>query len=203
MAIFVTLFSATDQQLDAIFPGWPLPPQNPSMIPVDDPFTGAEVLVKRWIPENPELYEDLEPPRFLTNAHPLPPILPPESDYERHMEERAPPVLLALPHATLKNLGARHLEAIASILLGSEVQAPPARVTPEGFSVDCLPDSAVSILASATHAQLEPLARRWAEDVNLGFEGPNDALWVLRRLHALSLLCRDREKLRLCLWTES
>lgn len=203
MALFVTLFTATDQQLDAIFPGWPLPPQSPSMVPVEDPFTGAEVLVKRWIPDNPERFENLEPPRFLTGDHPLPPILPPESEYEQHMEERAPPVLLTLPHATLKNLGARHLEAIASILLGKPAQASPARVTPEGFAVDCLPERAVLVLASIADAQLPDLAGQWAADLNLGFEGPHDALWVLRRLHALSRLCCDGESRRLCLWTES
>lgn len=203
MALFVTLFAATESQLDAIFPGWPEPPDAPSMVPVEDPFTGAETLIKRWIPSDSQPCEDFDLPRFVTSFAPVPPILPTESDYERHMEERAPPVLLTLPHATLKNLSARHLEAIASILLGAPVQAPPARVTPEGFAVDRLPNAAVCALASVASAELQPLANRWASDSDLGFEGPNDALWVLRRLHALSRLCCDGESRCLCLWTES
>jgi hypothetical protein len=201
MAIFVTLFSATEEDLDRLFPGWSAPPEAPQWVTLQDPSTGEEKKVRRWIPS--ELVPEQSDLPLCHDVAPVqPPVLSPESDYERHMEERAPPLLRALPHACLKNLSGEHLDALASIVAGRSVQCMPARVTPDGFAVECLDPGATVGLASMQEHALPGIAQRWSCDAR-GFEGPADALWVLRRLHALARQTPSGSQRRLCLWEES
>jgi hypothetical protein len=202
MAMFVTLFVASEVQLDLIFPGWLRPARQPTCVQCQDPSTGAQAWVKRWTPPTTTV-EQAKLPSGSPPAPFVPPALPTESEFEQHMEERAPSVLRALPHACLKNLFVHHLESLAALLLGNPIDARPARVTPDGFAIDRLPDEAVVALAHLPGNALDDLAARWASDRKQGFEGPADALWVLRRIQALAQLCTNAEQRSLCLWVEA
>ncbi|MBI5537367.1 MAG: hypothetical protein HY898_31885 [Deltaproteobacteria bacterium] len=202
MAIFVTLFAATEGELDRIFPGWPKPPEAPTLVRVDDPDTGEERTEKRWVPEG-EVSASLLLADPQSAAEVMAPVLEPESEYERHMEERAPRVLRTLPHACLKHLFGRHLDALASLLLGRPIEARPARVTPDGFPIDRLAQEGMVALSRMSPTDLPQLAERWARGPAKGFEGQADALWALRRVHALAVLCTGTVQRSLCLWIES
>ncbi|MBI5538343.1 MAG: hypothetical protein HY898_36810 [Deltaproteobacteria bacterium] len=201
MPTFVTLFAATEEELDRFFPGWPRPADEPMMVPAEDLFTGEAVLIKRWIvpPDAPAPSPALPP----CDCDPILPVLPTDNDFEQRMEDAGPRSLRSVPHACLKNLFGDHLRLLANLILGSETDARPQRVTPEGRSVDCLPTEAVRALAGHSIDELPALAARWAAEQTAGFDADGDALWALRRIHALANLCNHGAQRSLCLWVDS
>jgi hypothetical protein len=198
MAIFVTLFAASEAELDGIFPGWPRAPAQAQGVTVQDAESGQERVVKRWVPEAG--FEEFEPPRLEAREPERAPILAPESEYEQHMEARAPVVLRALEHACLKNLFGEHLDALAAVVLGRQAEGRPVRVTPDGFPIDSMDVDAVAAIARLQASELAACAEQWAAAAQ-GFEGAADALWALRRVHALAQACTSSGRV-LCLWAE-
>jgi hypothetical protein len=97
--IRLTLFAATDPDLDACFPGWRLPLPEPRVVEPINPFTGEPTTFRTWDPGRPP---EAGPPRSIRVAYrrrAIAPILPLEGDEAQWLEEKDTPALLrTLPH---------------------------------------------------------------------------------------------------------
>jgi hypothetical protein len=202
MPTFVTLFAATDADLDRLLPGWPMASEEPLLVPGEDLFTGIKKVFKRWTAPAGALY-GVAVPGFATPQSPIAPVLAPESDYELNVEQGAPRALRACPHACVVNFFGDHLLSLGALLLGREVEGRPLRVGPDGLQLDGLAQEAVAELSAVRPEELPTLAARWCQDIAAGFDDASEALWVLRRLHALARVCTESPARHLCLWVQS
>lgn len=201
MPTFVTLFAATEEELDQFFPGWPRPADEPVMVPAEDLFTGEPTMIKRWVV--PEGSPAPSPALLQCDTASILPVLPTDTAFEQRMEDTGPRSLRSLPHACLKNLFGDHLRLLANLILDTQTDARPERLTPEGQSIDSLPKQAVIALAAHSADDLPALAAKWAAEETAGFDADGDALWALRRIHALAHLCNHGKQRALCLWVDA
>ncbi len=192
MAIYTTLFTATDSELTELFPGWrlPLPAPAPRQETRKNPFAGQaeDITIVTWDPgspvprgELPSLYEGIDRPL-------LPPVLPPDGeflDYQQWLEDCCPTVLRTLPHVAMKGITHYELQELGAVLVGDNV--PPGRFVDcpedEGF-IGAIQAQAIPLLAKASRKQLQRYSAKWCARLE---EGEGDALvWVLLRLRALA-----------------
>ena len=139
MAIYQTWFVADDPTLDRLFAGWQLEgstvePAEPGPLPVHDAEGGE----------------------------PISPVLAPETDYERYLEETTPPGLAALPHLRWKGLAHDFIEVLTQELAPGTavglVRRGPDGSTEQVPVVQGLPSAVAAALAEQTDAQLQALA---------------------------------------------
>jgi hypothetical protein len=214
---YATLFAATEEEIAGIFPGWSLPRAAPVEVRKRNPFTGEEKVFWSWTPGSPDdkgrlsgsrgfspvgsACEPILPP----DSVPIPPALPPEGPEEEELEELAPPALRTLPHVALEVFFPRQLEALASAL-GVRSRGRPARVAPDGRTLECLPEMATWELAAVLEEDLPRLAKEWAEadarewGFSTGFV--EDAPVALRRVHALARIAAATGR-RICLFLQT
>jgi hypothetical protein len=207
MALYTTLFAATEAELSAMFPGWLVPRATPLERESTNPFSGETMSFLSWLPDSAAGLEGLEDmtPQAIAGARAISPVLEPagaRAAEHRQLEVRAPPALRALPHASLVDVYGPHLDALAAAL---EVPATgrPARVAPDATQLDSLPDEAVTRLAACDEQRLPGLVKAWAFTEGL-FEGADptgDALWALRAVHALARLSAGHGR-RVCVFVE-
>lgn len=132
MGSYETFFVATDDELDALFPGWIAPRANRAREQTDsDGGIAEDVEPDEDEPEplgSPSFRDDVWGPR-------RPPIRPCENGYHEMMEQECPPGLAALPHYRTKNLWSLFdADRVAHLLLDTDEpgQTPPLRVGVEG-----------------------------------------------------------------------
>jgi hypothetical protein len=206
MAIYTTIFAATEADLRELFPGWSSPLAEPLLEQQINPFTKQPMMVKSWVPRastDPGRAVDLS--QLYESAAPiLAPVVPPEGEFSGYaitLEERAPRALRALPHASFKNVLGTHLLAIACAV-GVESDGQPARVGPDGTQLDCLPRAAVSALAGLAEGELPNLAERLVDE---GFDdvgGADDVLRILRAVHALAIIALSTDRV-VCVFVDA
>ena len=165
MAIYSTLFVATDADLDKFFPGWRAPLPRPVRAETRNPFTGEPLVYEQWDPG----FQGKAPRRpSLLERHGrkvLEPLVAPEGedeDYQVWLEDGAPELLRTFPHVAAKGVTGVELSAVAEVLVGRTV--PPARFVdcPDGEgSAAALAAEAVPLLAGLGDKQLRPTAKKW------------------------------------------
>jgi hypothetical protein len=186
MAIYTTLFVATDAELTDFFPGWRVPRKKPVLEERTNPFTGELVRCVTW---DPGRKPDSASGSSLFSRHrrkTIPPVLPPEDDYQRGLEENAPALLRTFPHVAMKGITGFELLMLAQSLLNEEL--PPARFVDcredEGM-VEALPAAAAQPLASLADDRLAEVVSGWGAGLYDGGEG-GGLLWALLRIRALA-----------------
>lgn len=180
MAIYTTLFTATDSELTELFPGWrlPLPAPAPRQETRKNPFAGQaeDITIVTWDPgspvprgELPSLYEGIDRPL-------LPPVLPPDGeflDYQQWLEDCCPTVLRTLPHVAMKGITHYELQELGAVLVGDNV--PPGRFVDcpedEGF-IGAIQAQAIPLLAKASRKQLHATPQSGAPGSKKGRETP-------------------------------
>jgi hypothetical protein len=186
MAIYTTLFVATDAELTVLFPGWRAPRKKPVVAERTNPFTGEPVRCLTWDPgRKPE--SGSGPSLFVRHRQKaVPPVLAPEDDYQSWLEASAPALLRTLPHSAMKGVTGFDLLMLAQSLLNQEL--PPARFVDcrqdEGM-VETLPAAAVQPLANLAEDRLAEVAAGWGAKLDVG-AGAGELLWALLRIRALA-----------------
>jgi hypothetical protein len=186
MAIYTTLFVASDATLTALFPGWRAARAVPAKVTRKNPFTGDVITVEDWDPGPPA-----ELPLGLTlfdsrGREAIPPVLPPDDEYQSLLENGSPILLRTVPHSAMKGISEVELSALAEAMVGRS--EPPARFVDcpedEGF-IGALPTGAIKPLATLDDDQLEQVATRWQDALQDGGDC-EDLEWALRRIRALA-----------------
>jgi len=189
MALYTTLFTATDTELADLFGGWRSPLPAPRKEVRQIPFgPQREITVTTWDPEH-KMHLDTIPSLFETNGRALlPPVVPFDgmlAAFQHRLEDACPSLLRTLPHAAIKGITHYELQLLGAVLIGDAV--PPARF------VDCREDEgcigsiqagAVPILANASDGQLRDYALVWNQ--RLEQNNVDNLQWVLLRLRALA-----------------
>ncbi len=193
MAVYTTLFVASDAELSELFPGWRAPKARPARVKRKNPFTGENATVELWDPGR-KAKAALGPTLFETHGRKLvDPVLPPEDDYQSLLEDNAPALLRTLPHSAMKGVTEVELIALAEALGAGP--SPPARFVDcpedEGL-IAALPAAAVGPLAALADRQLRKAAKAWQKA--LGPAGGSGGLeWALRRLRPLAAAAVTRD----------
>ena len=152
---YTTFFLCQSDQLPGGFPGWKPPPVKRTVI---NPFTRQEMEITTDEPE-----WDADP-----SGTPMPEfaVANIQGDYATYLENRIPRFVQSQPHWCGKNLTLIELQPLVRAVL----QAPdlilrsPLFAHPASNSLLLeVPLEFVSILARATDADLQDLARSWAE----------------------------------------
>ncbi len=209
LEIRLTLFAATDADLDSCFPGWRLPLPEPRVVEQINPFTREPMIFRTWDLGRPP---EAGPPRTIRVAYrrrAIMPILPPEGDEAHWLEEKDTPALLrTLPHFAMWGVSLRTKSELLGVLdlpaspflrlfIGPQ-GSPPARF------VDCPEDEgAIECLAEAVPGPLARLDDRTARTClaawqkALGIKGKavkrietefaEGSAWALRRIRALAV----------------
>ena len=193
MAIYTTLFTATDAELTEFFPGWQVPLSAPQKVMGINPFNGQELAVSSWCPKS-TIPNDEQPTPYVNRGRQiLPPALPIDGDwqeYQRWWEENAPPLLRTLPHVALKGITEFELQELGVSLVGDQV--PPARfVLCRDGAIGAIQASAIPLLASASEQQLRDYSAKWHDRLQEG--DPGHLQWVLLRIRALAADAVSRE----------
>jgi hypothetical protein len=206
MAIFTTLFAADEDELSKLFPHWFVPRTEPHTKKGRNPFTGKEIDVFMWVPD--EVAEvaltTTEPPGARLpiapkGSKPIPPVVAAENDYDTDLENNVAPLgLRTVPHFVMK--GYVVLAPLAK-LLGAEGPTRPARVSGTGTAIECMPDPATLRLASTAEAELAAIANVWARTDETAELDKTKALWVLTRAHALAKVATESKR-RLCVFVQ-
>lgn len=147
-----------------------------------NPFTGQEAAVTIWDPGPSGACGTLYAAR---GRLALPPVMPPEDDYQLQLEEAAPALLRTFPHAALKGISEVELRQLGAALAGDAL--PPARFVDcdedEG-SIGAIQAAAISILAEASDPKLHEYAAIWR--ARLIEVEPAGLEWALQRIRALA-----------------
>jgi hypothetical protein len=207
----LTLFVAADPDLDACFPGWRLPLPEPRSVEQVNPFTKELVTFKTW---DPGRAPGAGAPRSIRSARrrkSLAPILPPEGDGARWLEEEDTPALLrTLPHFAMwavsiwplrELLATLDLPAAPPCVYGSAFDvpgcAPPARIVDcpeEEGTIDALPEGVAGPLAALDDRGAKRCLAAWQKALDIRGksvkrieeEFAEGSTWALRRIRALA-----------------
>lgn len=205
----LTLFVATDADLDACFPGWRPPLAEPRLDERVNPFTGEPLAFRTWDPGRSPAAGAPGSIRGARRRKPVVPILPPEGDSARWLEEEDTPALLrTFPHFALWAVSVRPLSELLGVLdLPSPAPegrfAPGTEWTPAPRFVDCpaeegtieaLPDAAIAPLAALDDRGAKACLAAWQKALGLRgkaiqrieSEFAEGSAWALRRLRALA-----------------
>src|SRR6266849_4277584 len=188
MAIYTTLFTATDPEITEFFPEWRHPLPAPRQETRKNPFTTKEVTVTIWDPGPPTSASEIASVYDVRGRSILPPAMPPDGefkDYQISLERNCPPLLRTLPHIAMKGISHSELQSLGTLLVGDAV--PPARF------VDCREDEgcigaiqahAIPLLANGSEQELRDYSKKW--QARLEKHGGEDLHWVLSRVKALA-----------------
>jgi hypothetical protein len=187
MAIYGTIFAATEKEFLAFAPSWGRPRKVPKMVAATNPFTGEPIQGRLWIPDGMtpdpgvDYTDELRRERDV-----IPPVRPPEGefiDYQEYLEDRTPAGLRSVPHAAVK--GIMTLEGLCAALGAAWIDGL-GFISPNGDWVEELPPSAVERLASVVDTDLSAIAAIWAssDELHKGME-QDSAEWLLKRFCAL------------------
>jgi hypothetical protein len=206
--IRLTLFVATDPDLDACFPGWRLPLPEPRNVETVNPFTREPMTLQTWDPGRPA---EAGPPgsiRVARRRRAVKPILPPEGDEASWLEERDTPALLrTLPHFAMWGVSFPPLRELLENLnlptlppcrhFGEIKGAPAARFIdcPEDEgTIECLSEGTVGPLARLDDRGAKACLKAWQKA--LGIKGKavkrietefaEGSAWALCRIRGLA-----------------
>jgi hypothetical protein len=192
VAVYTTLFTATDSELTERFPGWLMPLATPRVRTAQNPFTGEALNITTWLPDVAIAAVGGPSIRSTTGRPVLVPLVPVETEYERILEENCPVFLRTLPHIAMKGITEVELQGLSDILV-SEVK-PPARFVwcsnDEGPVVS-LPSEAVPALAKLAEDEISGVSFRWSEELG-GALSVDGAFYALTRLRVLARDAAER-----------
>ena len=189
MAIYTTLFTATDSELSALFGGWRQPLPAPRQYAHQLKFgPKKEIVVTTWDPGSRTPLAALPSLSDKHGRNILPPIMPPDgqfADYQRWLEEICAPLLRTLPHLAIKGITHFELQELGAVLVGDGVSAARFADCRENEGcVGSIQEGALPLLASATDEELRKFSARWCERLKEG--RAEDSHWVLLRLRLLA-----------------
>ncbi len=207
MAIFTTLFAANEDELSKLFPHWFVPRAEPRTKRGLNPFTGKEMDVFMWLPDDvaESALTTTEPPFARMPIPPkgskaIPPAVDPENEYHADLENNVAPLALrTVPHIVMKGY-----IVLASLgkLLGASGPARPARVSATGTAIECVPEDATKKLAETPETELASIANVWArKDDTAELGNAATALWVLKRARVLAKIASESNR-RLCVFVQ-
>ncbi len=186
MAIYTTLFVASDATLTALFPGWRAARAAQAKVARKNPFTGDVINVEEW---DPGPLAELPPGLTLFESRgreAIAPVLPPDDEYQSLREDGSPILLRTVPHSAMKGISEVELSVLAESMAGR--WETPARFVdwPEGEGfIGALPAGAIEPLATLDDDQLEQVATRWQDALDDGSDC-EDLERALRRIRALA-----------------
>jgi hypothetical protein len=208
LEIRLTLFVATDADLDACLPGWRLPLAEPRLVEQINPFTRESMTLRTWDPGRPP---KAGPPRSIRDGRrrkAVPPILPPEGDEARWLEEKDTPALLrTLPHFAMWGVSYPPLRELLAVLelpaapptpyLPGPEGSPPARFIdcPEDEgTIECLSSGAIGPLARLDDRAARACLKAWQKVLGIRgkavkrieLEFAEGSAWSLHRIRAMA-----------------
>lgn len=206
MAIFTTLFAANEEELSKLFPHWFVPRDAPRTKRGKNPFTGKEVDVFMWVPDEvaEQALTTTEPPGARLPASPkgakaIAPVIAPANDYEEDLENNMAPLgLRTVPHFIVK--GYIVIAPLAK-LLGATAPARPARVSATGTAIESMAEEAVASLAATAEGELAAIANVWARNDETAELDAKKALWVIERTRALAKVAHESKR-RVCVFVQ-
>ncbi len=206
----LTLFSATDADLNACFPGWRLPLPETRTVEEINPFTQTPVTFHTW---DPGRAPEADPPGSIKVARRrkmVEPVLPPEGEQACWLEEEDTPTLLrTFPHFAMWGVSVRPLYELLNVL--GLHGLPPSRYFAAQFKgsppparfIDCLedegtiesfPGDVIGPLANLDDRNAKQCLAAWQKA--LGIKGKavklieaefaEGSAWALRRIRALA-----------------
>ncbi|WP_435017694.1 hypothetical protein TA3x_005313 [Tundrisphaera sp. TA3] len=192
----MTLFVATDADLDSCFPSWRKPLAEQAPVEAINPFTKESMTFLSWDPGRPVDASAIPSFDDARGRSPRPPISPPENDTDKWLQKHeAPKLLRTLPYFTLYSIAGPPLRELLDLLKLPD--SPPERIVDcpeEEAEMFSFPDAVIGPLGALDDGELKTILTAWQKALKLRGKALNSieteavegSDWALRRIRALA-----------------